>query len=173
MSQTGFDRRDLAVIAIGGLVGATLRWWITDVDTQADGGWFVYAPNSSASVTQRESVLPWRTLTVNLLGALVLGAVLMLRRYATHRRRLWLTLGTGLCGSLTTFSTFAVEIAERFRHDPFPSGHRTTSGREPLFAVEYGNLTPGASAILYVLVSVAGGALAFWIGRRTARRFVT
>lgn len=177
MTRARFDRLDLAAIALGGLLGAGLRWWITDIDVASDGGWFRYAPNTSAAAqAMQTSAIPWRTLVVNLLGTLLLGLALTLRTSTTGSRRMWLAVATGFCGSLTTFSTFAVELANRFRNDPFPTGPVTTgtnvSGFEPTdgYYIDYAGLTPGASAILYIAVSLAGGALAFWLGRSIGKR---
>jgi CrcB protein len=48
---------------------------------------------------------PTGTLVVNALGSLALGVLVA----AAPGRRTRLVLGTGLCSSLTTYSTFAVE----------------------------------------------------------------
>lgn len=175
MTRARFDRRDLAAIALGGLLGAGLRWWITDVDVATDGGWFRYEPTSSvAAQAVKTSAIPWRTLAVNLLGTLLLGLALTLRTRTTGSRRMWLAVATGFCGSVTTFSTFAVEVAGHLRNNPFPTGHVTTGtnviGFEATDDYYYAGLTPGASAILYIVVSLAGGALAFWLGRSVGKR---
>jgi len=49
---------------------------------------------------------PWATLLVNLLGAAILGYVIVA---LPERRPL---LGTGFCGALTTFSTLQLEALE-------------------------------------------------------------
>jgi CrcB protein len=52
---------------------------------------------------------PWATLAVNVAGCAVLGLVVVLSERALPSRYLRPLLGTGFCGGLTTFSTFAVE----------------------------------------------------------------
>ncbi len=54
---------------------------------------------------------PWDTLIVNLVGSLILGFVVVtaMERVAPSRY-LRPLIGTGFCGGLTTFSTFAVEV---------------------------------------------------------------
>ncbi|EFP57929.1 putative protein CrcB [Dermacoccus sp. Ellin185] len=56
---------------------------------------------------------PWATLTVNLVGAFVLGGLLEFFTRAGDRPAWRLLLGTGFCGAFTTYSTFAREVAER------------------------------------------------------------
>jgi CrcB protein len=52
--------------------------------------------------------LPWGTLLVNLFGSAMLGALLGAAVDGN-----WLALlGTGFCGGLTTYSTFAVQTVE-------------------------------------------------------------
>ncbi|MCX3291952.1 fluoride efflux transporter CrcB [Streptomyces sp. NEAU-H22] len=75
------------LLVVGGaLVGAPLRY-LTDRAVQA----------------RHDSVFPWGTFTVNVTGSLILG---LLTGAATH---LQILLGTGLCGALTTYSTFSYE----------------------------------------------------------------
>jgi CrcB protein len=84
------DRRELAAVALGGIVGAIVR--------TALAGWFPHAADA----------WPWATFAVNLAGAFVLGAVITLihERHAFRRR----LLATGFCGALTTFSTMQLEL---------------------------------------------------------------
>ena len=55
----------------------------------------------------------WTLLLLNSAGAFILGT--LLRTQAEHSS-IRLYLGVGFCGSLTTFSTLAAEIAERIDH---------------------------------------------------------
>ncbi|GAB3604711.1 hypothetical protein GCM10027413_01200 [Conyzicola nivalis] len=58
---------------------------------------------------------PWAVLAVNVAGSLIGGAVLALAERAEVSADLRLILLTGLCGGLTTFSTFSVETVELAR----------------------------------------------------------
>lgn len=84
----------LALVGAGGFLGTLCRWGLRRLVGER-GGW------------------PLATLVVNLVGAFVLG--LLLEALSHHRdeglrRALRLGLGTGFCGALTTYSTFAVEV---------------------------------------------------------------
>jgi len=81
----------LAVLA-GGMVGAPARY-LVDRAIQA----------------RRDTVFPWGTLAVNLAGSLVLGFLLGAQRHLGLPPAVFGLLGTGLCGGLTTFSTFSYE----------------------------------------------------------------
>ncbi|ASQ94717.1 fluoride efflux transporter CrcB [Streptomyces sp. 11-1-2] len=81
----------LLVIA-GGMVGAPLRY-LTDRAVQA----------------RHDSVFPWGTFMVNVVGCLVLGLLTGAAVEGAASQRLQLLLGTGLCGALTTYSTFSYE----------------------------------------------------------------
>jgi CrcB protein len=76
------------LVALGAAVGAPLRY-LTDRLIQARAG----------------SAFPWGTLTVNVTGSLVLGFVLGIPADPA----LTALIGTGFCGALTTYSTFAYE----------------------------------------------------------------
>ncbi|WP_413101291.1 fluoride efflux transporter CrcB [Streptomyces sp. Inha503] len=81
----------LLVIA-GGMVGAPLRY-LTDRAVQ----------------TRHDSVFPWGTFLVNMVGCLVLGLLTGAATAGAASQQLQLLLGTGLCGALTTYSTFSYE----------------------------------------------------------------
>jgi CrcB protein len=80
------------LVLVGGAIGAPLRY-LTDLFVQS----------------RHDSVFPWGTFAVNIVGSLVLGATA--GAVATADGPAWvLTLvGTGFCGALTTFSAFGFE----------------------------------------------------------------
>ena len=87
------------LVAVGGMLGAPLRY-LTDRAVQA----------------RHESVFPWGTFTVNAVGCLLLGLLTGAAASGAAGSRLMALLGTGLCGALTTYSTFSYEtlrLAER------------------------------------------------------------
>jgi CrcB protein len=77
-------------VALGAAVGAPLRYL---VDRAVQG--------------RHDSLFPWGTLTVNVIGSLILG-VLIGGATAIPAAVMQL-IGTGLCGALTTYSTFGFE----------------------------------------------------------------
>lgn len=110
-------RRGLPLVAVGGAAGAVARWALLAAATPPQ--------------------FPWPTLLVNLVGCGLLGILMGSRA----RPSTLLLVGTGLCGGLTTFSTFAVEVADLLRHDD------------------------GALGLAYLAASVVGGLAAFRGGR--------
>jgi fluoride exporter len=118
----------LAVIALGGAAGTLGRAAVA------------YALPAAGPA------FPWATLIVNLIGSLAVGLVVVaaLERVAPSRYFRPL-LGTGLCGGLTTFSTFAVETD---------------------LLVKAGRV---GTAAVYVVVSVIGGLVAVRTGMLVAR----
>jgi CrcB protein len=93
MASAGREARRATIVLVGagGALGAVFRYWID-----------LWVPGWP----------PLGTLAANVLGAFVLGVVLSEGRLAarlTSETRL--LVGTGFCGSLTTYSTFAAETA--------------------------------------------------------------
>jgi len=90
---TRMDVRALAAIFVGGALGALARVGLGLLLPAPAGTW------------------PWATFAINISGSFLLGyfATRLQDRLpqSTYRRPL---LGTGLCGTYTTFSTMQVEI---------------------------------------------------------------
>jgi len=80
------------MVLVGGALGAPLRY-LVDLAVQS----------------RHDSVFPWGTFLVNVVGSLVLGAVAAVA--ATTATPEWLLplVGIGVCGALTTFSTLGFE----------------------------------------------------------------
>ncbi len=123
------DRLQLGAIFLGGAVGSGLRELVA-----------VLLPSHAGR-------FPWATFAVNVIGCLLLGYLLTRLQerlpVSAYRRSL---LGTGLCGALTTFSAFELELLQELDH--------------------------GATgiAIVYCAASLAAGFLGFAIGTAVVRR---
>ncbi|MCX5606674.1 MULTISPECIES: CrcB family protein [unclassified Streptomyces] len=87
------------LVVAGAAVGAPLRY-LTDRAVQA----------------RHDSFFPWGTFVVNAVACLVMGVLTGALLAGGSSGRLQLLLGTGLCGALSTYSTFSYEtlrLAER------------------------------------------------------------
>ncbi|WP_137989246.1 fluoride efflux transporter CrcB [Streptomyces vilmorinianum] len=80
------------LVLAGAAVGAPLRY-LTDRAVQS----------------RHDSVFPWGTFTVNVIGSFVLGLLT-----GVSSAQAFLLLGTGLCGALTTYSTFSYETLKLY-----------------------------------------------------------
>lgn len=89
-----------------------------------------------------ETLVPLGTLTVNVLGSLVLG----LLAGAETGQRLTLLIGVGFCGALTTFSTFAFETVRLI----------DTKAPAVAFANLAGSLAAGLAAVSLGYVAGSG-----------------
>ncbi|GGT92388.1 MULTISPECIES: fluoride efflux transporter CrcB [Streptomyces] len=113
------------LVLAGAAIGAPLRH-LTDRAVQA----------------RHDSVFPWGTFTVNVAGSLVLGLLTGVTSAQAH-----LLLGTGLCGALTTYSTFSYETLKLYE-----GGARAYAA-----ANVTGTLTAGLGAV--------------WLGAEASRLF--
>ena len=116
----------LLLVLLGGAVGAPARY-LTDLFVQS----------------RHDSLFPWGTFTVNAVGSLLLGGVAAAA--TVHDAPGWLLtlVGTGVCGALTTFSTF---------------------GFETVRLVEDGAwLAASLNVVVSLAVGLAACALAWWV----------
>lgn len=77
------------LVALGGAVGAVLRFYLSE--------------------TLPSEAFPWATLSVNLVGSFLLGVVMAATLVDAIGETQALLLGVGLLGAFTTMSTFSVE----------------------------------------------------------------
>ncbi|MGW2083884.1 fluoride efflux transporter CrcB [Streptomyces sp. NPDC001880] len=83
----------VAVVALGGAIGASARYGATLIWPTAPGGF------------------PWTTLIVNVVGCAVIGVFMVVISEVRPVHRLVRPFfGTGVLGGFTTFSTYAVDI---------------------------------------------------------------
>lgn len=119
--------KSLLIVGIGSFFGGSLRYLLSMLIKNNCGQGF-----------------PWGTLTVNLLGCLVLGVLFALfNKYSSAGNPWCLLLTTGFCGGFTTYSTFA---------------------NESILMLQNGNFQ---GFIAYVATSLVGGlclaALGYWV----------
>lgn len=120
----------LVVPGVAMLVGVgPAMWWVV-------AGALVGAPArylvDRAVQAWHRTIWPWGTTVVNLSGSLLLGILT-----GAGLPAVWiLALGTGFCGSYTTWSTAAYEVTTLWRH-----------GRRGL-AVAYGLAVPGCCVVV-------------------------
>lgn len=85
--------KSLLAVIVGGSAGCVIRWLL------------------SMRLNTLWPDLPPGTLLVNLLGGLIIGAALAFFLRQPHLDPAWkLLITTGLCGGMTTFSTFSAEV---------------------------------------------------------------
>jgi fluoride exporter len=89
------DRREVAVVFAGGMLGTLARVGLVQLFPAGDASW------------------PWAVFLINISGTLLLGWVattLMLRRPLSGYRGRFIT--TGFCSSYPTFSTMQLELLD-------------------------------------------------------------
>jgi CrcB protein len=119
----------ILLVGLGGSLGSILR--------------YVSAKTIDAKVN---SIFPYGTLTVNLVGSFIIGVVYALAIRKTGSDNWSVLLGAGFCGGFTTFSAFAVENLNLINQKMF------------------------STSILYIAVSILLGLLAVAGGTMVGNR---
>ena len=120
---------NLLWVAAGGALGAVLRYLVSMQISAETGARF-----------------PWGTLTVNMVGCLVIGVMWTVTEQKTASEGILLFLMVGMIGSFTTFSTYGLEGVQ---------------------LIQSGKLLAGLS---YVLLSNIAGLLLVIVGKFLADR---
>jgi CrcB protein len=91
---------NLLLVIAGAAIGAPLRY-LGDRAVQA----------------RHDSVFPWGTFAVNVIGSLILGLVTGAVSAGGASPQVQLAVGAGFCGALTTYSTFSYETLRLLEGD--------------------------------------------------------
>lgn len=118
----------MIAVTIGGAAGAVARWGVVEA-IDPSSGW------------------PWAVFLCNIIGSLVLGAVVAWFGDVRTSPVAYAGLAAGFCGAFTTFSSFAVDLATFLRDERV------------------------AMALGYLLASFAAGLGAYAAGRRLVGRY--
>lgn len=116
--------KNIILVGLGGALGSVARYLISVL---------VYSSKTQS--------FPWSTLLTNFMGCLLLGLLLgYFQKNDNQYQELKLLLAIGVCGGMTTFSTFSAET---------------------LNLMQSGNLLATA---LYAISSFVGGVLLLYLG---------
>lgn len=124
--------KEFLFVFVGGGIGSSLRYLVSLLWKQ-----FISQPSVSNPI-----LFPWPTLVTNVLGCFLIGLFYAHASSWHLKPDTTLLLTTGLCGGLTTFSTFSWESISLLR-----------SGQTTLF-------------LLYLILSLLLGFLALLAGNR-------
>ena len=89
----------LLAVAIGGAVGSLARWGVLEIATGGEA-----SPSDDVA-----SGVYLALLAINICGSLLLGV--LIAQQDLMKQNQFLAIGAGFTGGLTTFSTFAVDVA--------------------------------------------------------------
>jgi CrcB protein len=90
----------LFLVITGAAIGAPLRYL-----------------SDRAIQSRHDTVFPWGTFAVNVIGSLILGVTTAAVAAGGASPQVQLALGAGFCGALTTYSTFSYETMRLLEDD--------------------------------------------------------
>ena len=93
--------KNLILVSLGGMIGSALRYL-------------------AVHFIKHES-FPYATITVNIIGSLLIGAIMGIAARQEGFGNWRLFLATGICGGFTTFSAFAWENMQLLNHQRYGS----------------------------------------------------
>jgi fluoride exporter len=97
----------LLLASAGGAIGAGARYLVNQAFAGPD-------------VVRGVAVFPWATLTVNVVGGLLMGIVFVIVNERLGGSPEWRTfLATGILGGLTTFSAYSLDMLNLMTDDGF------------------------------------------------------
>jgi len=91
---------NLFLVITGAAIGAPLRYL-----------------SDRAIQSRHDTIFPWGTFAVNVLGSLILGIITGAVTSGGASPEVQLAVGTGFCGALTTYSTFSYETLRLLEGD--------------------------------------------------------
>jgi CrcB protein len=106
----------LVLVMVGAAIGAPSRWLV-----------------DRAVQRRHDSVFPWGTFVVNIMGSLLLGFIMGATAFARIGEPWYAVLGTGFCGGFTTFSTFSYETFRLIE-----DGSRNVAARNVVVSLGFG-----------------------------------
>jgi CrcB protein len=131
----------IASVAVGGAVGAALRFGASNVWQNGSDAHAVWRTGAAA--------FPWTTLLVNAVGCFLMGLLTVALKERFTGAPHWLNplLGTGVLGGFTTFSSYTDDVRRLFEND------------QPGYALSYLVLTVAAALAGVVLGAVLARAV--------------
>jgi CrcB protein len=102
LGTSDVDRREMAAIFAGGAIGALARAGISQLFPSGPESW------------------PWAVFVINLSGAFILGyAITQIERRPPPSSYWRPLIGSGFCGTFTTFSTLQLELLNMVRYEDY------------------------------------------------------
>ncbi|MFF8594889.1 fluoride efflux transporter FluC [Streptomyces sp. NPDC015220] len=140
---TGSRLPVVAVVAVGGAVGALLRYAASRLWRNGSDAYLVWRTGAA--------VFPWTILLINVVGCFLMGVltVAFRERFTGAHRLLHPMLGTGVLGGFTTFSSYTDDIRRLIENDQ------------------------AALAVGYLVLTVAGALAGVALGVAVARLVLT